>query len=181
MILHLDRQNHVLNLLPTSGPILLNKSSLRALTSIFRDLHARPIGPLFIYSGADHFCFGANIHELVRLNPQTAREFGQLGQSLMNLIESYPPGVSCVVDGYCFGGGFDLALACRQVYVGPKALFCHPGIYRGITTGFGGTIRLPQKIGVDRAQFTFATGFRINAQTAVEWGLAKSISAAQLP
>jgi enoyl-CoA hydratase/carnithine racemase len=80
------------------------------------------------------------------------------------------------VNGLCFGGAFDLALACRRRIASPNAVFSHPGANLGIMTGWGGTQRLPRLVGEARALEIFLTGKRVSAVEALQIGLIDEIA-----
>jgi enoyl-CoA hydratase/carnithine racemase len=79
------------------------------------------------------------------------------------------------INGYCMGGGLDLALSCRLRFASKTAVFAHPGARLGIITGWGGTQRLPRLIGAARALEFFTTARRLNSQEALEIGLVDRI------
>ena len=129
-----------------------------------------------IFTGTgDVFASGADIRELRALTPDAAREFAARGQRLFNLIADARPLTVAAVNGYCMGGGLDLALACRVRVASPRAVFAHPGARLGIITGWGGTQRLPQLIGQARALEMFLTARRIRADEALAIGLVNRI------
>ncbi|PYS83878.1 MAG: hypothetical protein DMF67_07395 [Acidobacteria bacterium] len=131
-----------------------------------------------IFTGTgDVFASGADIRELRALTPDAAREFAARGQRLFNLIADARPLTVAAVNGYCMGGGLDLALACRVRVASPRAVFAHPGARLGIITGWGGTQRLPQLVGTARAIELFTTARRVNADEALEIGLASRVHA----
>ena len=80
------------------------------------------------------------------------------------------------VNGYCFGGALDLALACKRRISGQGARFAHPGTGLGIITGWGGTQRLPRLIGRSAALEMFFTAEAIDAEQALAIGLADEIA-----
>jgi enoyl-CoA hydratase len=136
------------------------------------NLDYRGIDQLVLHSSSkDIFAAGANMHELLALNPETAMAYAALGQRLMSLLENAPVPVTALVSGPCFGGGFDLVLACSEIWATPSAVFCHPGVFLGIMTGFGGTIRLPQRIPPHMARWMLLTGYRMKADEAQKLGL----------
>jgi enoyl-CoA hydratase len=120
------------------------------------------------------FSAGADLLELRGLQPEQARQFSQLGQTVMELLETLPCPVWALVDGPCYGGAFDLALACRHIQASGRARFCHPGVKRGILTGFGGTVRLVERLGLARATLVLATGMVLTSECARDWGLLES-------
>lgn len=130
-----------------------------------------------IFTGtADVFASGANIRELRALTAETAGEFAQRGQQLFQKIADAPQLTIAAVNGYCMGGGLDLALACDVRCASPNAVFAHPGARLGIITGWGGTQRLPRLIGTARALEMFATARRVSSDEAYRIGLVSSVS-----
>ncbi len=121
------------------------------------------------------FASGANIHELQKLTPSTAHEFATRGQRLFQTIANAPQLTIAAINGYCMGGGLDLALACDFRCASPDAVFAHPGARLGIITGWGGTQRLPRLIGAARALEMFATGRRVTVSEAFDFGLVNRI------
>jgi enoyl-CoA hydratase len=98
-----------------------------------------------IFTGtADVFASGADIREIAKLTKQSAFDFSVRGQHLMNKIEALRQTTIAAVNGFCYGGALDLALACDRRIATPNATFCHPGVGLGIMTGWGGTQRLPR-------------------------------------
>lgn len=129
-----------------------------------------------IFTGTnDAFASGANIRELAELSQGAAREFAMLGQRLFQKIADTPQLTIAAVNGYCMGGGLDLALSCDVRCASSNAVFAHPGARLGIITGWGGTQRLPRLIGTARAFEMFATAKRLNGLEAYEIGLVSRI------
>jgi enoyl-CoA hydratase/carnithine racemase len=96
-----------------------------------------------------HICFsaGAELAEVAALRGPQAARFAALGQSVMSAIESSPKPIIAAIRGFCMGGGFDLALACRVRVAATDAVFAHRGAALGIMTGWGGTQRLARAVG----------------------------------
>jgi enoyl-CoA hydratase len=121
------------------------------------------------------FSAGADLSEVAGLDPVTAYDFSRRGQQLLTSLGDAAPVVIAAIDGYCLGGGLDLALSCDLRYATPRSSFQHPGAKRGIITGWGGTQRLPGLIGVDAARRLLVSGDRIDAQEAHRIGLINQI------
>ena len=154
----------------------LSVSTLNELEQAFHSLSTREEVSAIIFTGAgDVFASGADIRELQRLTPETALEFARRGQRLFRSIEEARPLTVAAVNGFCMGGGLDLALACRLRCAAPSAVFAHPGARLGVITGWGGTQRLPRLIGSARALEMFATGRRLTAAEALECGLVSRV------
>ena len=129
-----------------------------------------------IFTGtADSFASGADLREIAAVTPETAREFSLRGQRLMNRIAKLDQHTIAAVNGYCFGGGLDLALACDRRIASPNAFFSHPGSGLGIITGWGGTQRLARLIGQANALEMFLTAGRFTAETALRIGLVEGV------
>lgn len=136
------------------------------------------IRTIIITGAGNVFCAGASLDEVGRLTPVTAFEYSQHGQSVMRLLsaEAKSSAVTiAAIDGYCLGGGLDLALACDKRLATAHSSFAHPGAKRGIITGWGGTARLPRLIGRTEALRLLLTGARIDASEALRLGLIDEI------
>ncbi len=150
----------------------LSLDTLAELQAHVTSCAARPDLKAIIFTGTgDVFASGANLRELRRLTPSTAKEFARTGQRLMKSIADATPLTIAAVNGYCMGGGLDLALACDVRCAASIAVFAHPGAQLGIITGWGGTQRLPRLIGQARALEMFMTARRIAAAEALKFGL----------
>jgi len=170
--------------LPNAVLIQFTRPAIRSPLSMFvlAELHAildrvlaEKTNKNLIFTGQeDVFASGADLREIARLSSDTAREFGFYGQSLMNKITN--TNAVAAVNGFCFGGALDLALACRQRIAAPTAQFSHPGANLGIMTGWGGTQRLPRLVGQAAALEMFFTAKRVSADEALKIGLIDRIS-----
>jgi enoyl-CoA hydratase len=130
-----------------------------------------------IFTGKENvFASGADLREIAEVIKDSAREFALRGQNLMNKINASDKNTIAAVNGFCFGGALDLALACDKRIVSPNAVFSHPGVNLGIITGWGGTQRLPRLIGEAKALEMFLTAKRVDAAEALRIGLVDKIS-----
>ena len=159
----------------------LSASTLDELDEIVSALAAGANLSAIIFTGADGvFASGADIRELQTLAPAAALDFSRRGQRLMQKIAAAPQLTVAAVDGYCMGGGLDLALACDLRAASARSVFAHPGSRLGIITGWGGTQRLPRLVGQTRALEIFLTARRVTGAEAFEIGLVDYLSAAPL-
>lgn len=130
-----------------------------------------------VFTGrADVFASGADLREIAAVTKDAARAFAARGQALMNRIAAAEPLTVAAINGFCFGGALDLALACDRRVASPSAIFCHPGVSLGIITGWSGTQRLPRLIGEARALELFLTAKRIGADEALRINLVDAIA-----
>ncbi len=125
----------------------------------------------------ESFAVGADLREIGGLTPATAREFSDLGNSIFRLLENADTMVVAGIDGFCLGGGLDLALAADWRLATSRSVFGHPGADLGLITGFGGTQRLPRLIGAKRAAHLLYTAQRISASDAYDSGLLQEVCA----
>ncbi len=155
----------------------LSIATLNQLDAAVSALVERADIKAIIFTGADDvFASGANIRELRTLTPATAGEFARRGRILFEKIASAAQLTIAAINGYCMGGGLDLALACDLRYASSHAVFAHPGARLGIITGWGGTQRLPRLIGMHRALEFLLTARRMTSSEALEIGLVNRIS-----
>lgn len=156
----------------------LSVATLSNLDEAFSTLSARADINAVIFTGTgDVFASGADIRELQTLTQDSARAFAERGQQLFQRIAAARQLTIAAVNGYCMGGGLDLALACRLRVASHAAVFAHPGARLGIITGWGGTQRLPKLIGAARALEMFTTARRLSADEALQFGLVSHIHA----
>ncbi len=132
---------------------------------------------VIVFTGSDGvFASGADLREIAAVTSESAAEFAFRGQTLMSKIAALPQLTIAVINGYCFGGALDLALACKRRIASPNAIFAHPGVGLGIITGWGGTQRLPRLVGEAKALEMFLTAGRIDAIEALRIGLIDEIA-----
>jgi enoyl-CoA hydratase/carnithine racemase len=117
------------------------------------------------------FAAGANIRDMAAMGPEQAREHGGLGQSVTRAIERLPLPVIAAVHGIAYGGGCEICLACDFIVASDEAQFGQPEINLGIMPGWGGTRRLPRRVGAARARRWILTGRPVPAPEALEAGL----------
>jgi enoyl-CoA hydratase len=150
---------------------------LEQLNGILDEMFADSRIETIIFTGAgDVFASGADLREIAGVTKETARAFALLGQNLMNKIAYANQTTIAAVNGFCFGGALDLALACDKRIASPNAQFSHPGVGLGIITGWGGTQRLPRLVGEAAALEIFLTAKRVNANEALRIGLIDEIT-----
>lgn len=121
-------------------------------------------------SGEKSFIAGADISEFAGQTPMSQRSMF-LERTLFNSIDAFPKPVIAMINGFCLGGGNELALACDIRVASENARFGQPEINLGIMPGGGGTQRLANLIGEGRAMELILTGDMIDAETAHRYGL----------
>ena len=125
--------------------------------------------------GEKAFCAGADIKELQQRGLRAQREGAELGQAVFAQLDRLPMPSVALVNGYAFGGGCELALACTLRLALPNAKFGLPEVKLGLIPGYGGTQRLPRLVGSGRALEMVMTGRTVAAEEALAIGLVNRI------
>jgi enoyl-CoA hydratase len=125
-------------------------------------------------AGEKSFIAGADISEFAGRTPLTQREVMR-GPSLFTAIDTFPKPVIAMINGFCLGGGCELALACDLRIAGDRARFGQPEINLGIIPGGGGTQRLTRLVGEGKSMELILTGDMIDAATALAIGLVNAV------
>ena len=122
-------------------------------------------------AGAKAFCAGADIKELRGRTLAQQRQGIERGQAAFAKLDTLPVASIAVINGYAFGGGLELALACTFRLAARNAKMGLPEIKLGLTPGYGGTQRLPRVVGEARALEMILTGKTVDAEEAERIGL----------
>jgi len=102
-------------------------------------------------AGEKAFIAGADIGELSKLSPLEGREHARRGQALFDRVSSLPVPTIAAINGFAYGGGLELAMACSLRVAAENARMGLPETSLGILPGYGGTQRLARLIGPARA------------------------------
>ena len=127
-------------------------------------------------AGEKSFVAGADISEFAGQTAVTQRNTF-LEKTLFNSIDIFPKPVIAMINGFCLGGGCELALACDIRTASEKARLGQPEINLGIIPGGGGTQRLTRLIGEGKSMEMILSGEMIDAQTALQLGLVNHVFA----
>jgi len=125
-------------------------------------------------AGDKAFIAGADIAEFAGRTAMSQRAV-MVGRSLFTAIDTFPKPIIAMVNGYCLGGGCEVALACDIRIASENASFGQPEINLGIIPGGGGTQRLTRLVGEGKAMEMILTGAIIDAQTALGIGLVNHV------
>lgn len=132
----------------------------------------RNIHCLLITGGGEKsFIAGADISQLVKMSPEESRYSIEVGHKLFTKIETMDIPSVAAVNGYCLGGGLEIAMCCDIRVCSANAKFGLPEINIGMIPGWGGTLRLPRLIGESRAKNMLLRGKMITSQEAFDYGL----------
>jgi len=174
----IEKQNKIA-ILTINRPDKLNALSYKvhvegvaALDELRKDDSIRVV--IITGAGDKAFIAGADITEFVNKNTVEQRNIFQ-ERTLFNSIDSFPKPIIAMINGYCLGGGCEIALACDIRVASEKAKLGQPEINLGIIPGGGGTQRLTRLVGEGKAMELILTGEMIDAQTALSIGLVNHV------
>lgn len=155
----------------------LDAEALDALAAAFAAFESDKTLRVVILTGAGDRAFvaGADIRAMVGLDPAAARALAARGQDVADRIDSLPVPVIAAVNGFALGGGCELALACDFIYAARNAKLGLPEVGLGVIPGFGGTQRLPRRVGTARAAELIFSGRVIDADEALRIGLVNAV------
>jgi enoyl-CoA hydratase len=162
-------------------PEKLNVLDIRVLEELEREISAAESDPvlrcLVLTGGGEKaFIAGADIGELAKLTPTEGREHSRRGQALLDRIEQLPAPTIAAINGYAYGGGLELAMACTIRVASENARMGLPETSLGIIPGFGGTQRLPRLVGRARAlELVLTAEKRLTASEAERLGLVNRV------
>ncbi|MCX7140988.1 MAG: enoyl-CoA hydratase-related protein [Proteobacteria bacterium] len=155
----------------------LSAAVLRELALAFDEVAAGDARTLIVTgAGAKAFCAGADIKELVGRSLSAQRRDAAFGQAVLARLDTLPMPSVAAINGYAFGGGLELALACTFRVAAPGAKMGLPEIKLGLIPGYGGTQRLPRAVGEARALEMIMTGRAIDAEEALRIGLVHRVA-----
>ena len=157
----------------------LTEETFTGMESLLDELEKDAEIRVIILTGAGDKAFiaGGDISHLASLDAEGARQFALLAQRVIDRIETFPKPVIAAVNGYCLGGGNELAMGCDLRIAADSAKFGQPEVKLGIIPGFAGTQRLSRLVGKGRAKEMIYTGEMIDAAEACRIGLVNRVVA----
>jgi len=178
MAIHIDRIDE-LALITLDRPEALNALSfdqLQDLNRLLDSIAASDARALLVTGAGDRaFSAGADVKELMGRTLVAVRAGAMLGQSVLAKLDQLPMPSIALINGYAFGGGLELALACTFRVAAPTAKMGLPEIKLGLIPGYGGTQRLPRVIGEARALEMIMCARTVDAEEALRIGLVHRI------
>ena len=128
-------------------------------------------------AGDKAFVAGADIKEFAEFDVAQGKELSRNGhQTLFDKIENLKTPVIAAINGYCLGGGLELAMACHIRLASENALMGLPEVSLGVIPGYGGTQRLTQLVGKGKALELIMTAGMMKAEEAKDWGLVNHVT-----
>ncbi len=156
----------------------LNRPLLEEFNQVLDDIGARrDIRAVLIGGkGGKAFCAGADLKERAGMTAEQTRSFLKLIQGTMNVIENMSQPTVAMIDGFAFGGGLEMALACDFRVFGLKAKVGLTECALGIIPGAGGTKRLSRIVGLSAAKRLIFSAHKMETPEAVYLGLADDVA-----
>ncbi|HZB24084.1 MAG TPA: enoyl-CoA hydratase-related protein [Gaiellaceae bacterium] len=155
----------------------LDVTTLTRLRELLLELREDEDARALVLTGAGDRAFvaGADIKYMSGLDVDAAKEWGDLGHNVAQLLETSPAPVVAAINGFALGGGCEFALACDLRYASSTAKLGQPEINLGIVPGWGGTQRLARVCGVGVAKDLILTGRTVDAAEALRIGLVDAV------
>ena len=156
----------------------LNRTVIEELSSAVDEVYSNDQIKSAVITGAGEKAFvaGADISEFLQLNADEGEALAKRGQQMVfDKIENSRKPIVAAVNGFALGGGCELALACHFIIASDNAKFGQPEVNLGLIPGYGGTQRLTQLIGRNRAMQLIMTGEMIKAEDAEKYGVVNKV------
>jgi len=160
-------------------PVNAMDRTMRAgLKRAFADLRGRAdVKAIVVACAGRTFVAGADIKEFPALREAASSEGGSARgiQKLGHRMDASRTPFVAAIQGYCLGGGLELAMCCDVRICSDDAKLGQPEIKLGLIPGGGGTQRLPRLVGIGRAMLMNLGGEFVDAATAYDWGLVEKV------
>ena len=156
----------------------LNYQTMDEIQAAVAEVHADDTIRALIVTGSGDKAFvaGADISEFTELGLKQSYNFIRRGAKIFRDLEALNVPTIAAVNGMALGGGCELAMGCTFRIVSESAVFGLPELGLGVIPGYGGTQRLARIIGTSQALWAMLTGDMINAEQALNLGLANQVA-----
>ncbi|OIR22548.1 MAG: crotonase [Marine Group III euryarchaeote CG-Epi2] len=150
----------------------LNSVTRKEMAEAFTELGDDSEILVIILTGAPGKAFiaGADIKEFLKLNLKTEKELKN-DWLVTEVIENLKKPVIAMIDGFCLGGGLEIAMSCDLRVASDRTKLGQPEINIGIIPGAGGTQRLTRLVGEGRAMEMILTGRMVKAEEGLQYGI----------
>ena len=150
----------------------LSREMVEALRRYAEGLTDDPDVRVLVLTGTGRgFIAGADINEYEGVDQAAFDAYQRLSRQTFDAIERLPVPTIAAVNGYAFGGGFELALCCDLIVASASARFALPEVSLGLLPGGGGTQRLTRAVGKRATKEMVMTGRRLAPEEAQSLGL----------
>lgn len=155
----------------------LNSEVMAELLAALREAEVDPAAGVVVVTGAGGRAFvaGADIGQMSEMGAIEGKAFAKEGQRLADAIEASGKPVVAAINGFCLGGGNELAMACHMRVASETSVFGQPEVKLGLMPGMGGTQRLTRLVGRGRALEMVLTGRNFKAAEAHAMGLVNAV------
>ncbi len=165
--------------LKVNRPEVLNAVDIETILEIESAMQEmnlnKDIQVIIITGEGKSFISGSDISRLVEMDSLQARQYSQIGQRVLNLIENMEKVVIAAINGFALGSGCEIAMACDIRIASERAKLGQPEVKLGLIPGHAGTQRLARLVGIGRAKELVFTGEMIDAQEAYRIGLVNKV------
>ncbi|MEK6243169.1 MAG: 3-hydroxyacyl-CoA dehydrogenase NAD-binding domain-containing protein [Pseudomonadota bacterium] len=151
-----------------------SREALEELSSALKEIGASSPKGMIVRSAKENFIAGADVEEFTRFkSPDEALAFTRRGWDVLQGLHELPFPTTAMINGFCMGGGLELALACRYRVAldDPKTRFAFPEVMLGIWPVWHGLQWLPKLVGPAAALDMLLTGKSVDAKRAKRMGL----------
>jgi enoyl-CoA hydratase len=174
MTVHVGVDGVVGTLVLDAPPLNLLSDTVRAaLREALDDFARRRVRAVVIAGRGRAFCAGADLRDEAKLTPADVRAFVDADEAVFAALAGFPGATVAAVNGYAYGGGLELALACDLRVAGPAARFAGVGVKLGLAVS---TARLARVAGESVALDLLLTGRTVEAEEALALGLVSSVT-----
>ena len=150
----------------------INSPLMEEFLALLPELEQGPArAVIFTGQGESYFIGGADGIEMMQLDPAGGQAFSRRFQAMLDRMEASPLILVAAINGLCFGGGFEFALACDLRVAAESARIGLPEVKVGLIPGGGGTQRLPALVGGGLAMEMILSGRLYQAPQAATMGL----------
>jgi 3-hydroxyacyl-CoA dehydrogenase/enoyl-CoA hydratase/3-hydroxybutyryl-CoA epimerase len=163
---------------PGASANSLSRAAMEELDERLREVERQRPAGLVVRSGKNGFIAGADVSEFGQVRePSAAVPSIRAAHGVLQRLADLPFPTVAAINGYCLGGGLELAMACRHRVCAddPKVTLGLPEVMLGIHPGFGGTVRAVQLVGVATAMDLMLTGKNLRPDKALQAGLVDEI------
>ncbi len=159
---------------------VLYKETLMELDTAFGEVASdKKAKGLILFSHKENcFLAGMDVSVIQGLSSESEAITGcEAGQTVFNKLEDLKVPTMALVDGICLGGGCEMILACDKIIASdnPKTAIGLPEVMLGVLPGFGGTYRLPKKVGLPNSLDMILTGKQVRSRKAKKIGLVEAV------
>jgi enoyl-CoA hydratase len=174
-VIHAAVDGAVATLTLDAPPLNLLGAGLRAaVLDALADCRAHRVRAVVVTGAGRAFSAGADLRDEAHLTPQTVRAFLAADEAVFAALADYPGATIAAVNGYAYGGGLELALACDVRIAAPSARFAGVGAGVGLVVS---TARLARVAGEAVAKDLLLTARAVDAEEALALGLVSRVVA----